>query len=80
MPIFGERGEGEREATPPRACRETCAMDAWYGGARLGRARVLDEVPEEDRLPLRIALANNFEGEIGGSRLPQLGNDLARSR
>ena len=79
--IFGGgEGKGIGEATPlcvPRDVRHELLVRVLP--AREGRV-VLDEVPEEDRLPLRVALPNNFEGEVRGPRLPQLSNDLARSR
>ena len=74
------RGEGKgREATlcVPRDVRHELLVRVLP--ARERRV-VLDQVPEEDRLPLWITFSNNFERQVRGPRLPQLGNDLARSR
>ena len=55
------RGKGEREATPlcvPRDVRHEFLVRVLP--AREGRV-VLDQVPEEDRLPLRVALADDLQ-------------------
>ena len=76
--IRGE-GKGEREATlcVPRDVRHELLVRVLP--AREGRV-VLDQMAEEDRLPLRVTFSNNFEGQVRGPRLPQLGDDLARPR
>ena len=59
--IFGGEGRGIGEATPlcvPRDVRHELLVRVLP--AREGRV-VLDQVPEEDRLPLRVALADDLQ-------------------
>ena len=59
--IFGGEGRGKGDATPlcvPRDVRHELLIRVLP--AREGRV-VLDQVPEEDRLPLRVALADDLQ-------------------
>ena len=78
---IGGGGRGIGEAAPPLCVPRDVRHELLVRvlPAREGRV-VLDQVPEEDRLPLRVTFSNNFEGQVRGPRLPQLGDDLARPR
>ena len=77
--IFG--GEGRiGKATRMRAADGAMNSLVRVAPAREGRRRSSTKWRKKTGCRCRISFSNNFERQISGPRLPQLGDDLARSR